>query len=438
MQDLKHLYQQHIETLQTRTRHALEREGLDGLVIHSGQSKRLFLDDNNYPFKVNPQFKAWVPVVDNPNCWLVVNGVDKPKLVFYRPDDFWHKVPPEQTGYWTEFVDIHYLKQANAVEKLLPYDKSRHAYVGEYIDVAGALGFSNVNPDRALHYLHYHRAYKTDYELYCMRQANSTAAAGHKAAKRAFDEKQSELDIHLAYCKAAKTAEHELPYSSIVALNNHGAILHYMHCETAAPNQHLSFLIDAGANFNGYAADITRTYSESSNEFSGLITALDRVTLSLADALKPGVPYGDLHFLAHEGIAQILQDAGIVNLDAADIVEKGITRTFFPHGIGHFLGLQVHDVGGLIADDRGTPKLAPSEHPFLRCTRVVEAKQVFTIEPGLYFINSLLNELKTTQNGQFINWKKVQELAAFGGIRIEDNIIVHRDRNENMTRDVGL
>ena len=75
-------YQVHIETLQSRTREALQREGLDGLVIHAGQSKRLFLDDNDYPFKVNPHFKAWVPVVDNPHCWLVVNGVDKPKLIF--------------------------------------------------------------------------------------------------------------------------------------------------------------------------------------------------------------------------------------------------------------------------------------------------------------------------------------------------------------------
>jgi len=99
-------YQQHIEELQARTREALQREGLDGLVIHSGQGKRLFLDDNHYPFKVNPQFKAWVPVIDNPNCWLVVNGVDKPTLIFYRPEDFWHKVPPEPNDFWSDSFEI--------------------------------------------------------------------------------------------------------------------------------------------------------------------------------------------------------------------------------------------------------------------------------------------------------------------------------------------
>jgi Xaa-Pro dipeptidase len=165
---------------------------------------------------------------------------------------------------------------------------------------------------------------------------------------------------------------------------------------------------------------------------------VDKVTLTLVDSLKPSVAYTDIHLLAHAGIAQILQDTGIVNLPAADIVEQGITRTFFPHGIGHFLGLQVHDVGGLVNDDRGTPKPAPEDHPFLRCTRMIEARQVFTIEPGLYFIDSLLRDLKATPASKYINWDTVDTYRPFGGIRIEDNIIVHRDKNENMTRDLNL
>ena len=96
------------------------KESIDGLIIHSGQGKVMFLDDNYYPYTVNPQFKAWLPIVDNPCCWLVVNGTDKPKLIFYRPEDFWHKVPPEPTEFWVEHFDIVYLKQANAVEKHLP------------------------------------------------------------------------------------------------------------------------------------------------------------------------------------------------------------------------------------------------------------------------------------------------------------------------------
>ncbi|MEW9798474.1 Xaa-Pro dipeptidase [Alteromonas sp. CYL-A6] len=431
-------YQEHISVLQARTREALQREGLEGLVIHSGQGKRLFLDDNHYPFKVNPQFKAWLPVVDNPNCWLVVNGHDKPKLIFYRPVDFWHKVPPEPNDFWTDSFDIVMLKQADAVEKHLPYDKKGYAYVGEYIEVARALGFDNVNPDRVLHYLHYHRAYKTDYELDCMRKANALAVAGHKAAKAAFLNGESEFDINLAYLKASRHGDNDVPYTGIVALNEHASILHYMQCDTEAPKDSRSFLIDAGATCHGYAADITRTYSRDDNAFRDLIKAVDKVTLTLVDSLKPNVAYTDIHLLAHDGIAQILSDFGIVNLTAPDIVEQGITRTFFPHGIGHFLGLQVHDVGGLVNDDRGTPKPAPEDHPFLRCTRIVEPRQVFTIEPGLYFIDSLLADLKSSPQSKYINWDKVDEFRPFGGIRIEDNIIVHREANENMTRDLDL
>lgn len=431
-------YQEHIATLQSRTKEALQREGLDGLVIHSGQGKRMFLDDNYYPFTVNPQFKAWVPVVDNPNCWLVVNGEDKPTLIFYRPEDFWHKVPPVPQDFWVESFNIVMLAQADAVEKHLPYDKARYAYIGEYIEVAKALGFDNVNPDRVMHYLHYQRAYKTDYELDCMRQANKIAVAGHNAAQQAFRAGKSEFEINLAYLSACGQGDNEVPYNSIVALNEHAAILHYMQRDTTVPSESRSFLIDAGASFHGYAADITRTYTNQEGLFADLITRLDKVTLSLVDALKPGTEYTNLQLLAHEGIAHILKDSGIVNLDVAEMIEKGITSTFFPHGIGHFLGLQVHDVAGLVNDDRGTPKASPAEHPFLRCTRIIEPRQVFTIEPGLYFIDSLLRDLKATSSSKYINWDIIDTLRPFGGIRIEDNIIVHRDRNENMTRDLGL
>ncbi|MCY7296798.1 Xaa-Pro dipeptidase [Alteromonas sp. a30] len=437
-QSLASAYPAHIEYLQQVTREALSREGIDGLVIHSGQLKRRFLDDNNYSFATNPLFKAWLPVVDNPNCWLIVDGSSKPTLIFYQPVDFWHKVPKAPEAFWCEHFDIQFLSKADAVEKYLPYDKKNYAYMGEYIEVAGALGFELVNPDRVLHYLHYHRAYKTQYELACMREANRIAVDGHKAAENAFREGKSEFDIHLAYMQATRHTDSELPYSNIITLNENAAILHNTVMEKALPEAHRSFLIDAGASFNGYAADITRTYAKEQNRFADMIAAMDKVTLELVDELKPGVDYAEIHLSAHRKIAALLSEFGIVNLSAEDMLQEGIVKTFFPHGIGHFLGLQVHDVGGLVADDHGTPKPSVEEHPFLRCTRTIEANQVFTIEPGLYFIDSLLQDLKSTPQSKFINWDQVDVFRPFGGIRIEDNVIVHRDKNENMTRDLGL
>ena len=85
MESLAALYKNHIVTLQERTRDVLARFQMDALLIHSGELVNVFLDDHPYPFKVNPQFKAWVPVTQVPNCWLLVDGVNKPKLWFYLP-----------------------------------------------------------------------------------------------------------------------------------------------------------------------------------------------------------------------------------------------------------------------------------------------------------------------------------------------------------------
>jgi Xaa-Pro dipeptidase len=312
--------------------------------------------------------------------------------------------------------------------------------LGEQLEVARVLGFEQINPEGVLNYLHYHRAYKTDYEHVCLREANRLAVAGHKAAKAAFYDGQSEYAIQQAYLNATGHGENDVPYGNIVALNENASILHYMHVQRTVYEQadRHSFLIDAGASFNGYAADITRTYSYREDEFSQLIRAMNTVQIEIANELKPGLNYGDLHVKCCARLAQILSDFKFVHLSAEQIIEQGIVKTFFPHGLGHHLGLQVHDMGGFMADERGTHKPAPAGHPYLRCTRDIEANMVFTIEPGLYFIDGLLKDLAQTSQSQYINWEKVDSFRKFGGIRIEDNIIVHRQRNENMTRDLDL
>lgn len=438
-QQLAELYPAHVARLQQLTANVLSNSRMDALVIHSGQPIRQFLDDMDYPFKVNPQFKAWLPVIDNPHCWLVVDGVNKPKLIFYRPVDFWHKVPDEPREYWTKEFDIVYLKSPSDVGQLLPYDKGNIAYLGQNVDVAQALNFGHINPDEVVHFLHYNRAYKSDYEKVCMREANRLAVIAHQAAKQAFFAGESEFGIQQAYLAACQHMETETPYGNIVALNENAAILHYTHFLRDKPTNPKSFLIDAGAGFNGYAADITRTYSfNQQDEFADMIQALDQVTLAMASGLKPGASYVDLHIATHGRIGEILAQFNIIKVSAQQAVESELTRTFFPHGLGHHLGLQVHDVGGFMADERGTHIAAPQSHPFLRTTRGIESDMIFTIEPGLYFIDSLLAELKGTDLEQMVNWEKVEQFRPYGGIRIEDNIIVHRERNENMTRDLGL
>lgn len=438
MQKLSQLYPAHIDELQKRAKVACERESLDGIVIHSGQELKVFLDDTTYPFKANPHFKHWLPIVNVTNCWLIVNGNDKPTLVYYQPVDFWHKVSELELSYWGEFFDIKVLRKASEVDQLLPYDKKGYAYVGEHIEVARALGFEQINPEPLLNYIHYHRAYKTSYEQECMRQSNAVAVKGHKAAKSAFLAGLPEFDIQQAYLKATLHTANDTPYGNIVALNENAAILHYTELEKLAPKTSNSFLIDAGANFNGYASDITRTYAKESNRFAELIARMDLLMLNAVDGLKPGKSYVDLHIETYLAIANVMKEFGFINVDAEVAAESGIVSIFFPHGLGHHLGLQTHDVGGFMADERGTHISTPEQHAFLRTSRVIETNQVFTIEPGLYFIDSLLADLKASKNAQMVNWQAVQEMKPFGGIRIEDNIIVHQSHNENMTRDLEL
>ncbi|QOI57282.1 Xaa-Pro dipeptidase [Rouxiella badensis] len=442
MESLSTLYKEHIAVLQARTLEILHRNQLDALLIHSGELQISFLDDYSYPFKVNPQFKAWVPVTQVPNCWLWVDGVNPPKLWFYSPVDYWHSVEPLPDSFWTKDVQVLPLAKADAIKAQLPADLSRVAYIGYSPARALNLGISadHLNPKAVLDYLHYHRAYKTGYEVACMREAQKLAVSGHRAAKEAFLSGMSEFDISMAYLTATGHRETEVPYGNIVALNEHASVLHYTTLEHRPPAEMRSFLIDAGAEYNGYAADLTRTYAaKSDNAFAALVKDLNTEQQALIDTIKPGVRYTDYHVQMHHRIARLLKSHGlVVGMSEEAMVEQNLTGPFLPHGLGHPLGLQVHDVGGFMQDENGTHLAAPSQYPYLRCTRIVQPGMVLTIEPGLYFIESLLAPWREGQFSNHFDWAKIDALKPFGGIRIEDNIVIHDNRIENMTRDLKL
>jgi Xaa-Pro dipeptidase len=242
----------------------------------------------------------------------------------------------------------------------------------------------------------------------------------------------------MAYLSASQQTESETPYGSIVALNENAAILHYTHFERSAPNKARSFLIDAGATFHGYASDITRTYSFEKNQFSELIDQMHVLMQKSIKGLKVGQSYVDLHAAAYRSISEVLKKFDILKISAEEACEKEIVTTFFPHGLGHHLGMQTHDVAGFMQDEDGTHRDTPKKFSALRVSRTIEARQVFTIEPGIYFIDSLLKDLENSDFKNMVDWDVINELRPFGGIRIEDDIIVHSDGNENMTRNLGL
>ncbi|WP_193165144.1 Xaa-Pro dipeptidase, partial [Microbulbifer hainanensis] len=413
----KNLFSEHLTTLCKRYDEILDQCGFETLNVFSGRPKVQFLDDNYYPFKVNPQFKALVPVTDNPHSWVIYRRGQKPKLLFYRPVDFWHYVPPAPQTFWSDGYEIELLSKPDEAKQYLSADNA--AFIGETDGLDGwAIG--QANPEALLARLHWARANKTPYEMACLRDANRIAVNAHRAAEAAFRSGASEFEINLAYLQAAGQGENQMPYGNIIGLNEHGAILHYTHLSTARlpESERRSFLIDAGADCHGYCADITRSYAYRDGDFADLVAAMHEKEQELVAGLKPGLPYPDLHRECHLKIGELLEQFGVIKTSAQGAAESGLTGTFMPHGLGHFLGLQVHDVGGHQAGPEGGTTPPPADYPFLRTTRTVEENHVFTIEPGLYFIESLLGDLKNTDMAKEINWDRVEELRPFGGVRI--------------------
>ncbi len=429
------LYGAHIETVAARHDHALEQAGASHAVIFSGNPRISFLDDYQMPFKPNPHFVAWAPLTHLPFSYIVYAQGETPVLIYYQPRDYWHVVPGAPSGYWAEYFDIRVVHSIDEIAAHLPADREKCILIGEIIDKATAFGIERVNPNTAVNILHYARGEKTEYEIAAMRAASRRGAKGHLAAEAAFRSGRSEFDIHRAYCKAVSHTDPELPYGNIVALNQHGAVLHYTNFDRESPIESRSFLIDAGAQVHGYASDITRTHSNDDQQFQALIDRMDTMQKEIVSEVIAGADYRELHINTHKKLAAVLVDAELASGNADALLESGVTSAFFPHGLGHLLGIQVHDVGGFMENESGTVLDPPSGHPFLRLTRVLEENMVLTIEPGLYVIDLLLENLRGTPAEDHVNWKTVDWLRPFGGIRIEDNVRVLINDQENLTRD---
>jgi Xaa-Pro dipeptidase len=355
------------------------------------------------------------------------------KVLFYQPNDYWHKPASLPQGPWTSAVDLIVTSEPSKASDHW-VRLGRVAYIGPDGFAAGT-DPACINPPDLLARLHYDRAVKTGYELECMRRASELGVRGHRAALATFRRGGSEYEAHMRYLEACAQREEEMPYNNIVAYNENSAVLHYQHLERAAPAALRSFLIDAGAQYRGYASDITRTYAAFPSRFADLIEALDSAQRVLCDEIVAGRDYRDVHLSAHRILGDVMQRMGLTKLPGQAALELGVTSVFFPHGIGHLLGLQVHDVGGVMGDVQGHERRRPEGHPYLRLTRMLEPGVVVTVEPGIYLIDSLLAAAHADSRRVHIDWEVVEELKPFGGIRIEDNVVTTAAQPENMTRD---
>lgn len=425
----------HLAAVCTRTARALETCGYSGLLVHSGSLLTVFEDDRTYPFEVHAPFKVWTPLSDVPDCFVYFEPGRRPQLVFHRPADYWYKAADLLRAYWTRHFDIRPAADLGVARALLPKDLRRVAYIGDAFPALADWAVGAVNPPKLMRHLDYGRATKTPYELACLREASLLGARGHVAAAQAFSEGASEFEIELEFLKACGLREQELPYNPIIALNDGGAVLHYQLLEKHAPTERHSLLIDAGAEFGGYASDITRTHALRGGDFAALIERMDEMQQSLCGGLRAGVDWREVHLRAHALTGKLLREADIIKCNADEAVATGVTSVFLPHGIGHLLGLEVHDAGGFMQTPEGGDIPRPEGHPFLRLTRVLQKGFVVTVEPGIYFIDQLLDVARADARAGKINWPRVASLRKFGGIRIEDDVAITETGCENLTRD---
>lgn len=279
------------------------------------------------------------------------------------------------------------------------------------------------------------RSVKDDYEIKEIEKAVDVAYIMHTTAmKMAFP---GNFERELAGAIEGIALSHGGPVSFPVILSMNGQILHNHNHENELVNGRM-VITDAGAETPlGYASDITRTcpvggeFSPRQRDIYQIV--LDANVYAIENSL-PGVKNRDVHLGSAGIIASGLKDLGILSGNVDDIVAAGAHALFFPHGLGHMLGLDVHDMEGLGENYVGyNESISRSDQfglAYLRLGRELEPGFVITIEPGLYFIPTLIDIWrKENRHSNFINYNKVEDYLDFGGVRIEDDVLITDNGN---------
>jgi Xaa-Pro aminopeptidase len=282
------------------------------------------------------------------------------------------------------------------------------------------------------------RRVKDELEIERMRHAERATKAGFAVAVELIapgrSERELQVEIEAAFLRNGGDG---VAYETIVAGGPNTAVLHFMPTSRVFADGEL-VLIDAGAEVRGYASDITRTYP-ASGSFTAEQQALHAlVAASCTAAIEqcaPGTEWLDVHAVAAGVIAEGLIDFGLLRGAPDTLVESGAVTLFFPHGIGHMVGLGVRDAGEVL---RGREGARPGFPP-VRVDLPLEPGHCVTVEPGIYFVPALLqDEELRRKHADAVDWDRVDRMLDFGGIRIEHNVLVTDSGCEVLTADVPL
>ncbi|KAA6412316.1 MAG: Xaa-Pro aminopeptidase [Lasallia pustulata] len=306
------------------------------------------------------------------------------------------------------------------------------------------------------------RGIKSPHEISLIRRAVDLSSVAHRGVLHHITCLRNEAQIHALFVDIciAHSAKHQ-GYAPIVASGTHASTLHYAKNDGPLEGRGL-VLVDAGSEWENYSSDITRTFPISakgwaSRESEEIYAIVEEMQERCVENLKPGVRYLDLHLLAHRIAVEGLMRLGILyQNDVEEVIKKGASQPFFPHGLGHHIGLEVHDVsegpimglaearqdmadfteyGKVLGCPRGGAEAMGYKMPCTIGSPRLAPNMVLTVEPGVYFSKYALDKiyLPNPQVAQYINQEVLQRYMHVGGVRIEDDILITEDGYENLT-----
>lgn len=298
------------------------------------------------------------------------------------------------------------------------------------------LGFFEVDKETLFPILVECRVFKSDEEANVLRTAARISSEAHIAVMQNIKPGLMEYQIEALFkFHCHLLGGKDVAYACICASGRDAATLHYQDNDKVQKDGTL-VLADMGCKFQGYCADITCTYpvnGKFTKKQKEIYDAVLDATLTVEKTMKPGIKWEDMHLLAEKIIVEHLIKLGLVK-DAPweELKENRIGAIFFPHGLGHLLGLAVHDCGGYM---KGLPeRIMQPGLKSLRTRRTLDKGMCITVEPGLYFIETLLEQAyKDETKSKYLVKEKIDEYMEVGGVRIEDDVIVTDDGIENFT-----
>ena len=378
--------------------------------------------DQTYPFLAHPEY-----------LWLAGHEVVDAVLAFDPRDGWTDFVPPvtQAERVWEGRLDA----PGTPLHELGGWLASRRGRPVLTLGspIPGLLG-DGVRTAQLREQLLHARRPKDAHELALLKRACEATAAGFKAFVQALKPGLSERELQVELENGFRRGGGDRTgYGTIVGVGRHAAVLHFTPGETrVAPGDVV--LVDAGAEVERYTADVTRTYRLPGGDdafFRSLHALVLSVERNAIARCVPGAEWRELHVKASLEIAEGLVSLGLLTGSAESLVERDTHALFFPHGLGHMVGLGVRDASGFLP---GRPRSSRPGLSMLRTDLPLEQGYVMTVEPGIYFIPALLQDpAQRERHRDAVRWDRVDALLDFGGVRIEDDVLVTDGAPEVLT-----